>query len=78
LEALKTLWDRHWPLSLLYGLYCIADIRVAPPMTTPYLKRVQHTNYCDLPFRDAAFGMDQYSTLPFVQSGAVPDAKQKL
>jgi hypothetical protein len=67
LEALKVLWDRHWPMSLLYSLYCVADVNVRPAMVADYLQRVQLANYSDLPFTNVTFGEEQYSTLPFTQ-----------
>jgi hypothetical protein len=53
-------------------LYCIADVRVRPAMTTDYLQRVQHTNYSELTLSDVSFGEEQYSTLPFSRAGKAP------
>ena len=61
LDALRGLWQKHWPLSLLYSLYCIDDVAVRPPATeTDYLRRIQNLNYSSLPL-----GSGEHSTLPF-------------
>jgi len=60
LEALKILWKRHWPLSLLYGLCCIADMQIMPPTKTDYLSDIVNTNYSHRPHCGG-----EMATLPF-------------
>ncbi len=49
--ALRELRPQHWPLSLLYGLYC--DPRVAFGSVAAFLKEADSLqNYCDLTYSD--------------------------
>ena len=46
LEIMQILREQHWPLSLLYNLYCVPDLRMMPgPVPPPPLPL---GNFCDL------------------------------
>jgi hypothetical protein len=50
-DALRKLRSKHWPLSLLYGLYC--DPRIAFSSTVEFLEEsASEANYCDLVYVD--------------------------
>jgi len=67
LQALQELWQIHWPLSLLYSLYCVADVTIRPSVAnTDYLRRIQKTNYSSL---NLGAG-HPHSTLPFGDFGS--------
>lgn len=59
LEAMRKLRDLHWPLSLLYGLYCVPNTYIEVPIK--FLPRPRDDNYSFLQFR----GSDYQATLPF-------------
>jgi hypothetical protein len=43
---MQILREQHWPLSLLYNLYCVPDLRMMPgPVPPPPLPL---GNFCDL------------------------------
>jgi hypothetical protein len=59
-DAMGQLRQRHWPLSLLYSLYCVPD--TVAPSSEATLPRPQEMNYSALPLgsRD-----QRLATLPF-------------
>jgi hypothetical protein len=59
-NAMGQLRQRHWPLSLLYSLYCVPD--TAAPSSEATLPRPQETNYSALSLGDATH---RFATLPF-------------
>ena len=64
--AMKVLRARHWPLSLLYGLYCVPDSTVEDaPIETPF-PPPQEINYCSQLMN---YGDNLLATLPFAQPG---------
>jgi hypothetical protein len=70
LEAMQKLWKMHWPLSILYNLYCIADTRISEPLKLEYLNPVGRKNYSRL-----QLGRGQHATLPF---GEEDDSAEEL
>jgi hypothetical protein len=46
IEIMAMLRERHWPLSLLYNVYCVPDLRVNPVSPPP--PPVVTGNFCDL------------------------------
>ena len=75
--ALRELRSKHWPLSLLYGLYC--DPRIAFSSTVAFLEEsASEANYCDLVYSDQLDdSSDQdFRVLPF--EGAKARRKSRL
>lgn len=58
-DAMAQLRQRHWPLSLLYSLYCVPD--AVAPSSEVMLPRPQEMNYSALPLGRP----DRLATLPF-------------
>jgi hypothetical protein len=45
LEVMDALREQHWPLSLLYNVYCVPDLRIQPESTS--VPPVIPDNFCD-------------------------------
>lgn len=62
--AMNELRERHWPLSLLYGEYCVPDGSVTSmPFATSFPKP-SRINHCSLTLLDSRD--DSHATLPFL------------
>jgi hypothetical protein len=71
-EAMRELRARHFPLSLVYGLYCLPDWVAADVPLTNSLPKPAEGDYCSLP---ADVSKQGYDRLPFRESNQqVPSA----
>lgn len=65
-SAMRQLRKRHWPLSLLYGMYCIPDAAVVSVPISTSFRIPSSTNYCA---SSLGSGDNLHATLPFADSG---------